>query len=335
MATPETNTPATAPVPNTPPSGEYDSMASAFDELMTPEPSSTEDGDESTSQGENKAAGTEPPATPGTPAAATPPAVALTPSGDSAAAGAAPTAEPPKETPEEIDWKARFEELEAKSKAAPEPEPRGTEPEAPKPEPAAKIYTDEEEQFLAKYNTEWEDVTRGEALKRRSEYAQVVQHIFTEIARVYGPLIERGSTAADMVGETATLNAIRATHEDYDDAMYDAVHAWVDKSLTGTRKKMAKAIITEGDPEEVVELITEFKTATGRATKPKVTADAGGKPTPTTPAAPVAPVTEISSKAKQAAKAMSVVDSKRTTPVQPAADVDDFEGAWVEAVGSK
>lgn len=333
MATPDTPTKVEQSAPVVPPESDYDTMASAFDELTTPESSENGETDESTEQVEGEASSSEPPAEPEAPAAATPPAAAAsTPPEDSTAAGEPPTA--PADDAEEVDWKKRFEELEAKVTKQAAPEPQQKDPEVPPPE-QQKVYTEEEEAFLAQYDQDWKEVARGESLKRRAEYAAVVQHVFSEIARVYGPLIQRGSTAADLVGETAALNVIYATHEDYDDAMYSAVNEWVDKKLTGTRQKVAKAIIEAGEPEEVVELITEFKTATGRTNKSKVTAEEGVKPAAAAPAAPVAPVTEISSKAKQAAKAMSVVDSKRTAPLQSAADPDDFDSAWAEAVGSK
>jgi hypothetical protein len=324
MAT-ENTAPATPPAD---PTG-YDTMSAAFDSLLTPDPTSTEPEGESTPKVEGAAPVSDTPADDAGGVTAAPPA------GDSPAQ---PEASPPSEPPagdvqtEEVDWKKRFEELEAKITATPDPEP------APAPAPAApaeapKVYSEDESEFLTTYEKEWPDVSRGEALKRRAEYQQVVQHVFAEIARVYGPLIERGASAAEVVADNATLAVVREAHPDYDDAMYADIQKWAE-GLSGVKKKVAMATIAEGDPEDVVDLVNEYKVSTGRGKNPKVTVAA-----PTAPAAPAAPavkkVTEISSKAKQAAQAMSVVESKRTTPIQPAADLDDFEGAWAEAVGSK
>ena len=194
------------------------------------------------------------------------------------------------------------------------------------PKAAVEVFDEDEKKFLTEYEKEWPDISRGEALKRRAEYRDVVKYIFSEMTRVYGPLIERGSAAADTVAETTALSLVRAVHADYDDAMFEAVNTWAE-GLTGTRKRIAEEIIAEGNPNEVSELITEFKSATGRS-KPRIVAD-GGAPS----VAPV--VTELSAKAKQAAKAIGVVESKRTTPTQPTADVDDFDAGWLEAIGSK
>jgi hypothetical protein len=316
---PETTTPATTP-PATP-ENPYDAMASVFDELTTPEPPANPDEETSSTTEVDEAAAA------AKAAGETPPAEGAPAEGEASATPPAETTPPAEETPPADDWKAKYEALQAERAQPPKaetPPPAETPPAA---QPAPDLYTPEETAAIADYEKEWSEVSRGEALKRRGEYAQIVNHIFSEITRTFGPLIERGAAAADTVAETAALTIIQRAHTDYDDAMYEAVVDWADK-LPGTRKRIAQAIIEEGDPSEVVDLLTEFKTSTGR-NKPRVVA--GDAATP--PAAPV--VTELSAKAKQAAKAMSVVDSKRTTPAPVAADPDDFDAAWDEAVGGK
>ena len=306
--------------PDTSTPSAYDAMASAFDELTAPEPEKKPE-DEPTSEvdkaaEEAKAEGVQEPPAEG----------AAEPAAEPAAEGAAepakePAAEPPKEpTPEAEDWEARFKELESKLTQQPEPTQK-----PPVETPPADVYAPEEKEFLTAYEKDWPDIVKGEALRRRAEYQELVAHIFKEVARVYDPLVMRGAQAADTVAETATLNAIMAAHADYDGAMYDDVLKWAG-TLTGTRKRIVDAVIAEGEPQELVDLITDFKTATGR--KPRVVAGDA-------PAAPAASVTELSAKAKQAAKALGVVDSKRTAPVTGQPDPDDFDSAWDDAVASK
>lgn len=319
----------TKPTPTTPPSA-YDAMASAFDELTAPEPDQKPEG-ESTSQVEGEGAadkGAPPADAAAAPPAGTTPAEGDTPPVESAATPAAdtpaadtPPAAPAATPPAGEDWEERFKELEAKvTQPAPETKP-------PVETPPADIYAPEEKDFLTTYEKDWPDIVKGEALRRRAEYQELVAHIFKEVARVYDPLVLRGAQAADSVAETATLAAITAAHPDYDGVMYDDVLKWAG-TLTGTRKRVVEAVIAEGEPQELVELITDFKSATGRS-KPKVVA-ADGVQTP-----PAARVTELSAKAKQAAKALGVVDSKRTAPVTGQPDPDDFDSAWDDAVGSK
>lgn len=295
--------------PVEPPIPDYDAMSSAFDELTAPEPDKKPEDDPTlevdSSAGDDKAEGEAKP----------PEGEAKPPEGEvkSPEGAAAPTSEGE-------DWEARFKELEAKVNRQPEPPAK-----PPVETPPVDIYAADEKEFLATYEKDWPDVTKGEALKRRAEYAELVKHIFGEIARVYDPLVMRGAQAADTVAETNTLNAILAAHADYDDAMYNDVLKWAE-GLTGTRKRIVEAVIAEGEPSELVELISDFKTATGR--KPRVVAG-------TDNSAPAASVTELSAKAKQAAKALGVVDSKRTAPVSGQPDPNDFDSAWEDAVGSK
>lgn len=347
MATNDTKTPATTdaqPAEKKQPESDYDVMAGVFDELMEPESSSTDEGESSTSKGEGEKApeakGDEKKPEEKKPAEAKEPEgekPADKKEGDESAddkpdgEDAEPAAgdkEPPQDA---AYWKKKHDDLVAAQKPAPvvEDKPEDKKPEDKKSEPEQKLYAPDEEEFLSSYDKEWPDVIKGEALKRRGEYNQLTRHIFSEINRVWGPLLERGVLAADTVAETTALSVIRAAHDDYDDKMYDDVLAWAD-TLKGTKQKIVKATIETGDPDEVVDLITEFKTVTGR-NKPKVVATEGEKKQQ--PAAK-STVTELSPKAKQAAKAMSVVDSKRTDPTQATPDANDFDSAWDEAIGA-
>jgi len=347
-------TPKEQPKVETPPPSDYDAMATVFDGLFTPEPSVEDDPAFSTKEVDKAAVETpeakvareaaeaaeaaETPEAKAAREAAEAAAATKTPEEIEAEAAAAAAVETPEEKaakeaaakkPEETDWKAKFEALEAERAAPEKKEPAKAESE--KEEPPPKIYSTEEEEFLTAYAENWPDVAKGEALRRRAEYGRLVDHIFNEFNRVYAPLIERGALAADQVAETSALTIIQGAHNDYDDKMYGEVISWAN-DLTGTRKKIAQGIIEEGDPGEVIELITEFKSATGR--KPRVVAD-GGTPPPVTPAAPAAATPLLSAAAKKAAKALGVVDSKRSAPTTSPADPSDFDAAWDEAVGAK
>jgi hypothetical protein len=306
---PPIDTPATPETPAAAPENSYDAMSSVFDSLV--EPASTEkvETPSETPPAEVKAE--------------TPPEEPAKVEEPPKEGEEAPKAEePPKEDAEGAELKKRLDALEAKTKTPTEvetlPPVEATPPDDK--QPPREVYSPEEKTFLAEYQKEWPDVTKGEALLRRVEYQQLVAHVFSEIARVYGPMVERGVQAAETVGDTATLVAIREVHNDYNDAMYDAVVEWAE-GLTGYRQKLAKGVIAEGEPQDVIDLISEYKSAKG-LNKPKVVT--------ATPVAPQA-VTELSATAKKAAKALGVVDSKRTA-VTPGSDPNDFDAAWDEAV---
>ena len=288
------------------PENSYDAMSSVFDTLLDPL----------------------------TPEGETPPAEVTTPPVEPKAdfkPGIVPVKPkdetPPAETPpaEDTELRDRLAALEAKTATPPAAEtPPPVETPPPDQGPPREIYAADEKEFLTAYQKEWPDVSKGEALLRRAEYQQLVTHIFNEVARVYGPLVERGVQAAETVGDTTTLAAIREVHNDYNDAMYEDVVGWAD-GLTGYRKKLAQGVIAEGEPQDVIDLISEYKSAKGLS-KPKAVVVQ-----PTTPATPA--VTELSATAKKAAKALGVVDSKRSAATPQGSDPDDFDGAWEEAVG--
>jgi hypothetical protein len=330
MPLPNPETPATPAPAEALPAGEtenaYDAMSSVFDKLVEGNPPSTTAVDPKAG---TQMADSLPAAESGeaaAPAGETPPASAARPA--SAPAGE-PAGEPAATPPAEVDWKAKFDELQAKTKAAPAteaaPPPEAAPPDvAPAATPAAApapMFSAEEMEFLSSYDKEWADVIRGESLKRRAEYSQLVGHVFREISRVYGPLVEQGARAAETVAQTSTLVAIRSVHSDYDDSMYESVVEWAN-GLSGYRKTLANGIIENGEPQDVIDLISEYKSAKGLS-KPRVVA---GPAAPATPA--VAP---LSAPAKKAAQALGVVETKRTAATTNPADARDFDAAWSEA----
>lgn len=326
-------TAATTPPAPTKDESAYGEMASVFDSLvdpLNPEEKPAEDtaptkADEAAA--EPGAAETAPPATEGN---AQPSVEGTQPPSEGAEGESTPEAaspptsageETPAGGPEAVDWEAKYRELEAQRAVAPEAKPPV---ETPPEDTAPPTYSKEETEFLDQYAKDWPDIIKGEALRRRAEYIDLVNHVFKEISRVYGPLVERGAAAAEQVAENATIQAIRDSHSDYSDAMHDDIVAWTD-SLTGFRQRYAKQVIENGEIADVVDLITEYKSAKG-LNKPRVVAGTA------TPAA-AKPVTELPAAAKQAAKALGVVDSKRSAATTNVADPNDFDGAWEEAVG--
>lgn len=342
--TPTTTDTTTTPVAD--PTG-YNEMASAFDELTAPAPAGTKEAvvDTVTSPAALEAAaaaaavkaeaekvpttGTTTAPVPGTTEA---PATGTT---DTPATGttALATADT---TATEKDWKAEYERLAASQAATAQQaavaaqttaQQQATQ-QAQKTE-APALYTEEEQALLKKHlETDWPEVARGEALVRRGEYQQLLTHIFSEVKRVYDPLIQRTLASADHVESSEMVTEIRRGHADYSDTLHDQVVTWAG-TLTGMKKLVAEKVIEEGSPQDVVDLITEFKTATGKTTATAATPTTAVKPT-------TGNVTDISEAAKKAAKAMGVVEGKRTAAVA-VEDPNDFEATWkmITADGAK
>lgn len=231
------------------------------------------------------------------------------------AAGAAPAAPAAAQPNPDDEILNRLAELVRKPapQAPVAPTPAPTAPPA-SPEPPAEIYSDEEKSFLADYDKEWGDVSKGEALKRRAEYQAVVQHVFTEIGKQLGPLLE---TVQELATRTH-LSDLKSTVTDYDDVR-DKVVEWVETQPTYLQVAY-KHVINEGTVEEVADLIQRFKASTGTqlAAPAAAPAPAAKKETALPPAA------------KQAAASLAPVSSKRSGVVAPV-NPDDFDGAFAVA----
>lgn len=305
--------PATPPAAVVPPEDEFDA---AFAEALADKPV------EPTKTAEPVAAAPAEPAEPAEPAAEAP-------------EPGAPVVE--SETPE-----ARIARLEAENaslRAAPKPAAPATTaaaPEssgAPAQEPAKPVLdtatdpewykpTDDEAALIKQFETEWPDIAKAQEIRTKKAAYDAVQYVFHQLAKVYNPQLQRFAELADVISEQLTLSALRNEHEDYDE-IYDEVAAWVAKLPTALRRG-AQQTMKDGTPEEVTELIGEYKRL-----HPK---QAAAPALPTLPVAPVAQrKTELSAAAKKAAGRLSVVDAKRTTPTA-APDPNDFDGAWGEAL---
>jgi hypothetical protein len=240
----------------------------------------------------------------GEPAAAAEGAEPAAESGEAAAAAAAAPAEA---GPSADDILAGLKKLVGEAK----PEDKPTEA-APAAETPAAIYSEEETKFLAEYDSEWGDVVKGEALKRRAEYQQLMTYIFEQVANFVKPIQETAETLANRTHATDLTTAV----PDYSDRLRDDVVKWV-----GTQPAYLQSaynqVITEGTVEEVKDLVDRYRTATGA----KQPAGAGGA------AKANGKGNELSDEAKKAAASLAPVDSKRSGVQQPS-DPSNFDDAW-------
>lgn len=193
---------------------------------------------------------------------------------------------------------------------------RGKAPEEP-PQPAAapaEVYTPEEKAVLAKYEEEWPDVAKAEALRRRAEYQQVVGYVFQQVAGQLGPLLER----VDAIAQRAHLSDLRAQVDDYE-TIREKVIDWVEKQPSYLRSAY-NHVVEQGTADEVADLIARYRNDTGAAAPASRPAAASAKKAET----------ELPPAAKQAAAALAPVSSKRSAVVQ-GVDPGDFDSAFAQA----
>jgi hypothetical protein len=234
------------------------------------------------------------------PPAADPPVAADPPADDPPVAADPPAPEPAKPTADDI-----LSRLDAIVSKTPAPEPAKPAAPAVADEPPP-LYSDEEQQFLQGYEKDWGDVTKGEALRRRAENAQLVQFIFSELGKVINPLRETTEALATRTHYTDIEQKIGS----YDDSLRDQVEQWIG-SQPDYLQSAYNEVINKGTSEQVVDLVARFRKETGQAPQP--TAATGGN--------------ELSDPTKKAVASLAPVETKRTV-IEHKDDPNDFAGAF-------
>ena len=127
---------------------------------------------------------------------------------------------------------------------------------APAPAPAVPLYSADEVAEVTKYQTDWPDVAKGEALLRRAEYRDLVGYIFQQVEQRYAPALDymQSRSGHDQYSD------ITALVPDYD-SVRDAAIAWVNTQPAWLKSTLQK-VTSEGSPEEVAGLIAMYKKET-------------------------------------------------------------------------
>jgi hypothetical protein len=175
------------------------------------------------------------------------------------------------------------------------------------------IYNQEEQDFLATYDKDYAEIARGEALKRKAEYRDLLSYVFQEVGKFVAPLRETTATLA----ERTHLADIRSHVTDYSDDLRQQVIDWAAKQPAYLQAAYNQ-VIEQGTADEVKDLVARFRGETGQVA-------AGAAPA----AAPPRKDNELSGEAKQAAAALAPVESKRSG-VQAPADPASFDDAWAQ-----
>lgn len=178
-------------------------------------------------------------------------------------------------------------------------------------EPAPEIYSKDEEDFLKTYQTDWPDVVKGEALRRKQEYHQLLGYVFKEVADQIRPMMETLQTLA----ERTHYSDLTSQVEDYSN-IRDKVVEWAGKQPTYLQTAY-NHVIQHGTVDEVKDLVDRYRRDTGIVQ------------TATTQIAPQqTKSTELPPATKQAVAALAPVQSKRSVVKSGGTDLNDFDGAF-------
>lgn len=215
-------------------------------------------------------------------------------------------------------------------KEQPLEQPKTPEPAAKKePEPEKPALTDEEVARLKELNTEWKDVSEMVALQLKSVADTISKEVARQVAEIKRDVEQRIQPVQQSVELSAAErydSAVREVHpEVYDPKMSkafgDELVDWVQKQPTYLRNAYAQAF-DSADPQDAIDLISRFKTETG-----KVVEESTGEP-----AAPAAPAETSAEADKNKRLQLLKKPTSRQTKGAESDDPLDFEGGFKEMV---
>jgi hypothetical protein len=211
---------------------------------------------------------------------------------------APPAAEPVPAPHLTEDFLTRFAEIIQKGQQPAQQAPVERAPHMPPPPPP---FTPDEAQLLNQYDQDFPDISRAEAVRRREEYKVVVSHVFGEFAKA----LQVRDAQIQMLLERQHMADLQQIEPDYSSDLREQVVSWVNKQPPYLQAAY-NHVITSGTPDEVKDLISRFKQASG-----------GGAPAPRTTVTPSVPkpAAELPEAAKKAADALAPVGSKRSAAI--------------------
>lgn len=183
----------------------------------------------------------------------------------------------------------------------------------PEPSPSRELFSADEKEFLSTYEKDWPDVARAEDLRWRAKAHDLVNYVFQEVAKEISPIMQSVRT----LSERTHLSDLHNTVEDYDD-IRDKVIDWVGHQPAYLQSAY-QHVIQQGTVEEVADLVTRWRQASGTQAQPAAPARRKAE-------------TELPTATKQAAAALAPVSSKRSAVIQ-GVDPNDFESAFSDFAG--
>lgn len=185
-------------------------------------------------------------------------------------------------------------------------------------EPAAAdekpLFTAEEEAKLDHFRKEWPEVAEAFDLQAKGLAHAVLKHAFSEIGKEFTPLRDMVETLA----ARTHYGDLKEKVGEYTEEERAEIIEWVNEQPTYLQTAMM-SVIEQGTAEEVADLVSRYREATGKQPAGAQDADTG---------APGGD-SELSSEAKKAAAALAPVSSKRSA-VQAPEDKSDFDGAFAK-----
>ena len=190
--------------------------------------------------------------------------------------------------------------------------------------------TEAEKAELKTYDTEYDQVSKMEGLKRKAELAalkgELTSSIRAEFQEAFDFLLKSIAPAlstTEEISDERHFGTIKGQHPDFEKYRDDgSIEAWID-----TKPKYLKDAYTsaynDGSAQDIVDLITTFKRENGIVAAPE---NKGADGTAGTAASPAPDIDKQKKK-----EALSGVHSRKTPASYSQKDKEDYGGAFEEA----
>lgn len=226
----------------------------------------------------------------------------------------------------EAEQKARDTEIE-RLKAEKDALSKSTSGSTPSPDPYLGL-TDKEKEELKAYDTEYDQISKMEGIKRKVELTalkgEVISTVRAEFKQAFDYLLGQIGPAlstTEEISDERHFSVIKNQHPDFEKYRDDgSIESWID-----TKPKYLKdaytSVYNEGTAQDIVDLISTFKRENniGVATVSS-TATTAGTAAPT-----------IDKKKQEKKEALSGVHSRKTPASYSQVDASNYDGAFEEA----
>jgi hypothetical protein len=165
-----------------------------------------------------------------------------------------------------------FEDLKKEKEVKKEKEPEKPEVTTPK--------TEERDEDLEKYLEEYDFIAKNQTKLTTKELNKIKDAIIKEISEKYDVPVKKVDALIEKKLDdeyNEHVDAIHGAHKDYGKKYQKSdIETWID-TFSGTQKKVYRQIFEDGDTDEVIELIGNFKEVKGFTDKKDIDSDAENK----------------------------------------------------------
>lgn len=220
---------------------------------------------------------------------------------------------------EKAQLTARIQALESAAAAPPKKEAKQEDP--------PDDLTEQEKSLLKEYDEEFDTVSKMEGLKRDKAMRKLEKKIESLQATIEERISGQERKLAPVIQQSAEqsaanhFSAIRSAHSDFETLRDDgSIKSWIEAKPSFIRKALMEAY-TNGETQDVIDLITQYKTENNIPSRDLNNAEHHDTPP-----------SDATRKKEEKKAALTGINSRKPAIAPKAGTADDYESAFDEAM---